>query len=667
MTSIDGDPARFQRYQDVRDGLLFPASAMRSRKPDGAYDFHARANNVGWRDQEYFANYNRAGKLSLTGSYQQIPQFYSVDTATPYTGSGGTLVLDDAAQRAAQGGAGLSPYPAIAPQFELRERRDIGRVDFAATPTPKLDVTANFTTQKHGGELPLGASFGFSNDVEVPLPYDSRANDFTIGTEWTNTKNMVRVAYSGSWFDNLAPTLVWDSPLKIDDVGGQAGARPHVAVAVQLRADDQLRRLHQAGAQDAGHRLLLLRPVEQQRAAAAVHDQYGAGDDPLPRANTDAEAHVFSTNLNLTSHPSTDWRFGARFRNYTYSNQMPATSITQYNNYDSGVWTTPTGGPDLYAHDRTTFDARRDLERDEPARADRRLHAQRQRLRRADLQVERRGRLPRVGRRRGILDDHLPRAIRGRHRAADRGSTSSSSSTSASTRRCGTTTWPTGRGTASRRRSTSSRRTPGSSACRAGSCTTTSVTPSSGCRSRPGAPSRSPPTTTCRTAWARAAPTISSGIPDCSSRTKGNGPPDPQFNDPLRNWTSDATETVHYFSIYASPPRIGRNTEVRFSYDFSNADASNLYTIPAGSPIPTPNQLPNVFNKLQQLHIDARHRLTSKLAATFSYLYEPLKIYDYAFDPSVVNGIVQPSSLVMGYVYRPYTANSAVFGVQYRW
>src|SRR4029450_3380990 len=36
---------------------------------------------------------------------------------------------------------------------------------------------------------------------------------------------------------------------------------------------------------------------------------------------------------------------------------------------------------------------------------------------------------------------------------------------------------------------------------------------------------------------------------------------DPQFNDPLRNWTSDATEAVHYFSIYATPPRIGRNTE----------------------------------------------------------------------------------------------------------
>ena len=93
-----------------------------------------------------------------------------------------------AARRSRTAQATSAPTSRIAPQFELRERRDIGRVDVVATPTPKLDVTASFTTQKHGGELPWGASFGFSNDVEVPLPYDSRTNDFTIGTEWTNTK-----------------------------------------------------------------------------------------------------------------------------------------------------------------------------------------------------------------------------------------------------------------------------------------------------------------------------------------------------------------------------------------------------------------------------------------------------------------------------------------------
>ena len=112
---------------------------------------------------------------------------------------------------------------------------------------------------------------------------------------------------------------------------------------------------------------------------------------------------------------------------------------------------------------------------------------------------------------------------------------------------------------------------------------------------------------------------------------------------------------------------VGPKTEVRFSYDFSHVAGNNLYTIPVGSPITPPNQLPEVYNQLQQLHIDARHRLTRNLAASFSYLYEPLRIDDYAFDPSVVNGIAQPSSLVMGYVYRPYTANSFQFGLRYLW
>ena len=62
-----------------------------------------------------------------------------------------------------------------------------------------------------------------------------------------------------------------------------------------------------------------------------------------------------------------------------------------------------------------------------------------------------------------------------------------------------------------------------------------------------------------------------------------------------------------------------------------------------------------------------RHRLSNAGARRFEYLYEPFDVYDFAFDPSVVNSIVQPSSLVLGYVYRPYTAHSVVFGVRYFW
>ena len=47
LTSVDGDPARFQRYQDQRDGLLFSNFRYSFAKPDGTWDFHARAENVG--------------------------------------------------------------------------------------------------------------------------------------------------------------------------------------------------------------------------------------------------------------------------------------------------------------------------------------------------------------------------------------------------------------------------------------------------------------------------------------------------------------------------------------------------------------------------------------------------------------------------------------------
>ena len=665
-TSIDGDPARFQRYQDVRDGLLFSGFRYSFAQPGGAYDFNSRANNVGWRDQEYFADYNRFGKLSVTGSYQGIPQFYSVDTMTPYTGTGGTLVLDDATQRAIQNGqANLNAYVPLAPAFELQERRDIGRVEVVATPKTNLDVTASFITQKHAGELPWGASFGFSNDVEVALPYESRANDITIGTEWRNPRNMLRVAYSGSWFDNLAPTLVWDSPLRLDDLAGNSGRG-----RMSLWPSNSAQTISFGGYTKLAHKTQVtgsfsygsrsndepLEPFTINSTVAPI---------PLPRATADAKASVFSTNLNLTSRPSTDWRFGARFRNYTYANHMPVTSITQYVAYDGNVSTTPTGGPDLYAHSRTTFDGDATWTKLMPfalsfgyshngSGYDARIfESSGENVFRVSADAVGTSWLTfrtqyEFGDRTGSgLDETLLTDI-GEHPemrhydVADR--TRNRFTVQADIVPSDVWTFSVSTGILKDEFSNSFY----------------GLQDSSGRTFSLGADFQQPDGLGAGATYnyERYAGLQRSHEGDSSTA---------QFNDPLRDWTADSTERVHYFSIYASPPRIGQNTEIRFSYDFSHAEGNYLYTTPPGSPIPPPNQLPNVFNKLQQLHIDVRYRLSSRLTASFSYLYEPLSIYDFAFDPSVVNGIVQPSSLVMGYVYRPYTAHSTMFGVRYRW
>ena len=103
------------------------------------------------------------------------------------------------------------------------------------------------------------------------------------------------------------------------------------------------------------------------------------------------------------------------------------------------------------------------------------------------------------------------------------------------------------------------------------------------------------------------------------------------------------------------------------SYDYAYSHGNYFYQVVPNGPLPPPSQLPEVFNKLQELRLDVRHQLTTNWVATLSYLYEQFDVYDFAFDQSVVDSIVQPSSLVLGYVYRPYTANSVVFGLRYLW
>jgi len=665
FSSIDGDPARFQRYQDYRDGLLFTGARYLREHPDGKYTFNALADNVGYRDQRYGASYDRVGRFSVSGLWDQIPQFYSVDTKTPYLRGGTDLTLDDATQRSIQNAqANLNAYVPISPQFDLKESRDIGRFDFRATPTERLDLIANFTTQKHRGELPWGASFGFSNDVEVPLPYDSRANDVMLGTEWSNAKNMFRVAYNGSWFDNLDDPLVWDNPLRADDSTSAPG-----------RGRTALWPSNSAQTVSFGGYTKLAR-----RTQVTGFLSYGvwSNDEPLqpftinsaltqlalPRSTTEGSANVLSTTLNLVSRPVTDWRFNARVRHYGYDNQTPHTAIPQFINYDTSVATSSTGGPEPFAHSRTTFDTDATYDglpyvaltagytHNANGYDFRIFESSGENLFRVSADavgnnwVTFRALYEHGDRTGSGLDEALLTEIgeqpKMRHfDLADRTRDRFTGQVDVVPNEMWSFSFATGTG--------QDEFADTKYGLQNWKVRTYSI----------GVDYRQP-------AGFGAGIMYNyekyDGLQVSHEGDNSTG----QFNDPLRDWTADTTEQVDYVSLYVTPPAFGK-AEVRLSYDYSFAQGNNRYTIPAGSPIVAPNQLPEVFNRLQQLRLDGRYRLTNKLAATVSYLYEPFRVYDYAFDPSVVNGIVQPSSLVMGYVYRPYTAHSTVVGLRVIW
>jgi MtrB/PioB family decaheme-associated outer membrane protein len=666
LSSVDGDPARWQRYQDLRDGVIFTDAKFAREDPGGNWLFRGTADNVGYRDQRYFGHYERTGRFVISGMWDEVPQFYSVDTQTPYSPAPSPLVLNDATQQSIQNKqATLSAYIPIASQFDLRERRDIGNVNFRAMPTPNLDVTAAFTTTRHRGELPWGGSFGFSNDVEVALPYDSRTNDFTVGTEWTNSRNMLRVAYNGSWFNNLDDTLLWDSPLQLTDSTSAPGRG-----RMQLWPTNSAQTVSGAGYAKFAHRTQVtgfisygfwnnnepLQPFTINSALPQI---------ALPRTTAEAEAHVFTTNLNLVSRPQTDWQFTAHFREYDYNNHMPATVITQFVSYDTSVGTSLTNGPELYAHNRTTFDADATWSGLHPVALT------------AGYMRNNTGHDFRIFESTGenvlrLSADAVGTQWMTFHAKYEYGNRDGSGLDEALLVQIEEQPSLRHYDVANRNRNQFT----GIVDFVPNERWTFSVSGGVGKDNYPDS-SLGLQETTFRTVSFAADFREPNGLGAGGnynferysglqrSRSTGSGQsPD----DPLHDWTADTAENVNYFSIYVTPPRFGEKTEARLSYDFSHAEGSYLYTVvPGPGGLPPPSQLPNVFNKLQQLHIDVRHRISTRLAATFSYLYEPFRVYDFAFDPSVVNSIVQPSSLVLGYVYRPYTVNSFVFGLRYLW
>jgi MtrB/PioB family decaheme-associated outer membrane protein len=664
LNSVSGDPARFQRYQDRRDGVSFTDARYARDDPAGLWLFRAAADNVGYRDQRYIANYQRPGRVTVTGFWDQIPQFYSIDTRTPYTSSESPLPLDDTTQRQIQNEqATLSAYVPLASQFELHERRDVGNVSVSATPTPRLDVKAAFTTTRHVGELPWGASFGFSNDVEVALPYDSRTNDFVLGTEWTNSRTMFRVAYNGSWFNNLDDTLIWDSPLSLVDAVDQP-SRGRSA----LWPSNAAQTISAAGYAKFARRSQLTgfvsygvwtndEPLQPFTINTALPQL------PLPRTSSEAEAHVVSANMNFVSQPVTDWRFSARARTYGYNNETTAASITQFISYDSDIGTSLTGGPRLYAHNRTTFDADATWTGLQPLA----LTAGYTRNNGTyDFRIfESTG--EDVFRLSADAIGSQWLTFRANYELAGRSGSGLDESVLTQV----------GEQPALRHYDVANRnrnRFTGQIDVVPNDVWVFSASAGAG-KDDYDDSYFGLQESTFRTFSFGADFLLPNGWGGGGSYNyeryaglqQSRSANSDQAADPLRDWTADSTERVDYFSIYARPPRIGRNTEARVSYDYSYAQGNYLYNVVPGGPLPPPSQLPKVYNKLQQLNLEVRHRLSDRLAATFSYIYEPFRVYDFAFDETVINSIVQPSSLVLGYVYRPYTANSAVFGLRYWW
>lgn len=705
-SDIDGDAALFQRFRDIRDrGAWINFSVDRDTS---TWSLQARGRNVGYRDQRFDVAAT-TGKVTIAFAWNQTPLFYGNTTSTAYVEtSPGLFTLDAAARLAVQNGTALgiprtplqaqsaSIYRALASPFELRSRRDTASLTLAYAATSALTVNVGVNSYARSGAQPWGAAFGFSALPELPLRLDNRTTDVTAGAEWANRRGMLRIAYEGSYFDNDVETLTWDNPLRATDydqnartvtgydpngyVTGNGGAQGRMALAPSNHAHGVtglgLIKLPSRTSLSAGFGVVGTRQdaalipwtINPVIADPRVYDLF-PGLAALDRTTADAEVRVTNAHVQVNSRPARRFAVTGKYRYFERDDRTDPFDATDYVRLDAvpvtgGGITRPLDltrhtvnvdatltpirytalrvgvGRDMLDHARayarladTTYRAslhmtgqqyiglramfehtRRDGSRFDAAALD--IAGVQPASRWYDDADRKRNRAT-------VLVDLMPMSVVGINASAFVGED---------------------------RYDEAGQQFGLLNNDNTGYAVGLSIAPGHG---------------------VSFAATYGYERYTALQRSRSANPlPDASWNDPDRDWTLDSDETVHTAGVTLDLIRTVPRTEIRLGYDWTDSDQGFIYAGPRIDALAAVGQfipLPSVTNAWQRATIDVRYFLNAKVGVGAGYWFNKFDIDDYqTLDLS--EGVPRTDyvgSLMLGYGYRPFNANTGFIRVFY--
>jgi MtrB/PioB family decaheme-associated outer membrane protein len=660
----NSDEARYQRYRDLRNGAF--GEGFRLGAADDQKYWDVRATHIGYRDQQYAANYNNFGKVKASVAFNQIPLFFSDVTRTAYASlSPGVLDLDGYPALVQSGAAKSTIYNTVASPFDMMLKRSIADFRFVYSATEHLDLSAVFKNIQKSGEQPWAGTFGFSDAVELPVPVDTRTTDLGVAAEWTGTRGLVRVGYDGSFFHNNISTLVWDNPLRATDHPSSGPAQGRMAVwpDSDLNTGSVSGVIKLTGNSQATA-YLSLGNLSQNDALIPFTINGALKTPPLDRTTADASARITATSFDYNIRPAPRMWLNVRFRSYDFDNQTPVFHVANTVSYDTSVVPYDLGSNSILSFNRklTDVDASWTPTTSTALRAGYSYESVGQTFRTFDTTHENTVHLSADATRVQWL------TLRGLYEYAKRtGSGLDEQSLDTI-----------GEQTSLRQFDISDRTTHRFSAI-------VIATPA-------------PALSLNGTAFVGRDSRENTGfglldydtngvsvgfdyVPDdavslgasyqyeryTSLQKSRQANPGPQFDDPTRDWTTTGADRAHTLTASADLLHPWPNTDVRFAYDFVHAESSYVYGLTPDTTLPPVSQLPLVWNTRNRISADARYMLTAHFGIGLVYWFEKFSVDDFAFNSATLNTVSQPSFVSLQYTLGPYTANTIWARATYRW
>lgn len=693
-SSVRGEPARYERYRDLGDGLFL--GTMRLNRETNGWVMALGANNVGRRDQRFEGEMVRPGKFTAYGMWDQIPMLLSRTTRTLFTedldNPQGVLTIADNLQSQVQTTPAsiLQTFNNNAREFATRSRRDRGLGGFEYIATPELTIRSQVQYTKREGSLPYGGSFGHSSLVELPAPINHRLADVDANAEYSRGALLLRAGYTGSFFHNEFTTVTYDNPFRLTDIATtSARGRNSLPPSNSFFSVNGMASVKMPGRSRATAYVSMGQLKDAGDALMPQTINSANPTTPLERNLVNGEAHTSAVNLTFVSRPTRYLDVNMRYRTYDYDNRTPAFAITQRVSYDNApsALATPVH-TEAFGILRHTFDA--DVRtttfryatagvgysRLQEERSHRIFESTTENVVRVTVDstgtswlslrtkfehAQRRGEgieqgeleLAAISEQPGMR--HFDVAPRDRNRVTVIGSVTPSSVLSFNASIAA--------GKDDYRLELPQTRTPANSLF--GLRDNMHQVVSFGVDAVP-----------------RDRITLGASYSyehyNALNRSR-QASPGVEFTDPSRNWSAEGTDRVHSVILTGGVNRIADKVDLQLSYDFNHARATYEYiagavpnrTLPeetvVTTTLPAPTALPRVKSDLGRGVVDLMYELTSHVGIGVSWWYEQYRVTDFTLDAEANPELARGQAVLLGYLYRPYTANTVWGRMVYRW
>jgi hypothetical protein len=148
--------------------------------------------------------------------------------------------------------------------------------------------------------------------------------------------------------------------------------------------------------------------------------------------------------------------------------------------------------------------------------------------------------------------------------------------------------------------------------------------------------------------------------------------PPQQIADARYDWAATGADRVHSVLAGIQISQIGKKLDVRLDYDYNRARAAYQYVVganiplrllpddidPAQTALPAPTALPPVRSTLTRGNIDAVYSFNKRVGIGFTMWHERYSVSDYTLDLDANPDLIRGSAVLLGYMYRPYTATT---------